>query len=206
MISLESILLCKIKFSNAFFQACLSEENWNHVREHFGWNSSAAHPETLLYGGLFGTHSPDQDRLDALRLTLGARQRERDNPQQGVRKYIYPPEWWINFDAVTPMGLLNFDEFLEVMPWYITESPFTMDFLDGELTEICQAALGPDGIPPLEYLTNETLVDGDQSSAKLGKLLSSIKSHSMDNEAYLIISNYYLTRVLVQHKHVLQFT
>ena len=174
----------------------MSQENWVHVREHFGWNSSAAHPETLLYCGLFGKYSTDEDRLDALRLTLGARERERDNPQQGVRKYIYPPEFWINFDAETPMGLLNFDEFLEVMPWYITEGPLSKDFLDGELIEICQAALGPDGIPPLEYLTNETLVDGDQSHAKLGKLLSLIKSHSMDNEAYLIISNYYLTKDL----------
>ena len=80
------------------------------------------------------------------------------------------------------------------MPWYITESPLSMDFLDEQLVEICQAALGPDGIPPLEYLNHETLIEGDQSHAKLGKELSLIKGHSMDNEAYLIISNYYLTK------------
>ena len=177
-----------------YFQACLSEENWVHVREHFGWNSSAAHPETLMYCGVFGKFTSDDDRLKALWLTLGARERERNNPQLEVRKYIYPPEFWINFEAETIMDLLDFDELLELMPWYITESPLSMDFLDGELIEIVQAALGPDGIPPLEYLNNETLIEGDQSHAKLGKELSLIKGHSMDNEAYLIISNYYLTK------------
>ena len=117
-------------------------------------------------------------------LILGARERERNNPQQEVRKYLYPPEFWINFEAETIMGLLNFDELLDEMPWYITESPLSMDFPDGTLIEMYQAAIGPDGIPPLEYLNDETLVEGDQSLAKLGKELSLIKGHSMDNEAY----------------------
>ena len=152
---------------------------WYHIEEYFVWNSSAAHPETILYCGLFSKFSSDEDRLEALRIILLIRVRRRAQPPQDVRKYVYPTENIINFEATTIMDLLDFDELED---WYLTEPPFTMDFFDEELTEIVQAALGPDGIPPLEYLADKTLVEGDQSHAKLGQDLGKIKSHSMANE------------------------
>ena len=179
------IISCRTfaKIIDSFFQACLQSFGiaylWYHIEEYFEWNSSAAHPETILYGGIFSEFSSDDDRREALRLILAIRVRRRAQPPLDVRKYVYPTANIINFEATTIMDLLDFDELED---WYLTESPFTMDFSDEELTEIVQASL--------EYLADETLIEGDQSHAKLGRDLGKIKSHSMANEQ-LIISNYY---------------
>ena len=56
------------------------------------------------------------------------------------------------------------------------------DFSIEELTEIVQAATGPDKIPPLQYLNEKALTEEDEFKAKLWKTLSKIKCHSMPVE------------------------
>lgn len=112
---------------------------------------------------------------------MWARWRRQQNPPQSVRLFEYPKKE-INFDADTIMELLDLDYILATNPSYITEPPLLKDFSQGELMELLQASAGPDGINPLDYLCNETLTDGDQKNAELGKKLSAIKCHSLYNE------------------------
>ena len=160
------------------FQACLSEEQWDFLQQYFVYNSSSAHPETILYCAFMSKYSTYDMRFQAFNYIIRARYRNIENPPQRVRLFKYPDAQQINFDAETIMELLDFDELERINPSYITEPPLLKLFGQLELMEILQASDGPNGINPLDYLAR----DGDQKMSELGKKLSAIKCHSMYNE------------------------
>ena len=162
-------------------QACLSEENWNFLEYYFGWNSSAAHPETILYCCVMSKFSNNDMRLEALQFIERARHRRLNNPTQNVRLFKYPTQDMINFEADTIMELLNLTEIEANNPEYITEPPLLMDLALEELREIHQNCVET-GTYPLKYLCDETLNGGDQNFLTLGKNLASLKCHSIWNE------------------------
>ena len=102
-------------------QACLSEENWKFLEYYFGWNSSAAHPETVLYCAVMSKFSTDEMRLEALQFIERARQRRLNNPTPNVRLFKYPTQDMINFEADTIMELLNLTEIELNNPEYIRD-------------------------------------------------------------------------------------
>ena len=61
---------------------------------------------------------------------IEARQRQREDPPQDVRKFIQPKKDWINFEAWEILDLLHWNRLPED---YVTPPPILNNFTDEEL-------------------------------------------------------------------------
>ena len=111
-------------------KSCLDQGDWEHVKNYFIVNSFPAHPETVLFCAFVSSNSSDEEKYMALQKILEARRRHV-NPDS-VRKFIYPKEHEINWEAQSIMDILHWHK---LKSDYITPPPLLQDFTDDELTE-----------------------------------------------------------------------
>ena len=94
------------------------------------------HPEVLLFSAFHSTQSSRDTRFEALQIILEARDYQRNNPSEIVRRFIYPKKPQINFDAEEVLDLLNWNGLPKS---YITSPPILSDYSDEQLIQSCES-------------------------------------------------------------------
>ena len=87
----------------------MSAEDFYYLTSYFSVNSSAIHPENLMWSGFSSSKSSKELRYDSLCLILEARRRRSLQPTVEVRKFTYPEPYQVNWDSETLLEIIDLD-------------------------------------------------------------------------------------------------
>ena len=142
----------------------MSAEDFYYLTPYFCVNSSAIHPENLLWSGFSSSLSSKAERYESLMLILEARRRRSFQPADFVRKVVYPEPYQVNWDGETLLEILDLD-YLEAN---LFSPPIADDFTDLELWIAYLESVENDQLKPLRLdiprvlshsIPNERLID-----------------------------------------------